>query len=235
MFPVTRWSMVRRAQDKEGAQSQRALSDLCQVYWSPLYSYIRRTGKSPHDAEDLTQAFFARLLEKDHLATAGQEKGKLRSFLLVMLKRFMCNEYERSQAAKRGGGREHISIDQELAEKRYQFEPPDEQTPEAIFDKHWALTLLDRVLETLRAEYEKAGRLETFEVLKDCLSWRSGENPYVDLAKQLDSTEGAIKAAVFRMRKRYRKILEEEIADTVAGQSEVDEELRHLMSVFQRG
>ena len=230
MFPRTRWTMVRHAQGEDPKASFDALTSLCQTYWPPLYAFVRRSGKSAHDAEDLTQAFFARLLEKDHLSTAGEEKGKLRSFLLVMMKRFMANEWERAQAQKRGGGMSHVSIDQEYGEAQFKLEPADDDTPE----RDWAMTLLDTVLKALQAEYEKSGRLKTFDALKDSLSWRSGDTSYVDIAADLECTEGAVKAAVHRMRKRYRKLLEEAIADTVDDEAAVQEELQYLVNVFQR-
>ena len=234
MFPRTRWTIVRHAQGEDPDASFDALTALCQTYWPPLYAFVRRTGASAHDAQDLTQAFFTRLLEKDHLATAGEEKGKLRSFLLVMMKRFMANEWERSQAQKRGGSVAHVSIDQEFGEAQFKLEPAHEDTPEHAFDRLWAMTLLDNVLKTLEAEYEKSGRLRTFEALKDSLSWRSGDTSYVEIAGQLECTEGAVKAAVHRMRKRYRKLLEEAIADTVDDEAAVQEELQYLVSVFQQ-
>ncbi len=233
-FPMTRWTIVRHAQGDNDTVAFEAMTSLCQTYWRPLYAFVRRSGKSPHDAEDLTQAFFARLLEKDHLATAGEEKGKLRSFLLVMLKRFMANEWERSQAQKRGGGTAHISIDQEIGEEHYKLEPPDEDTPETVFDRQWAMTLLDSVLDKLREEYTKSGRENVFEALKDSLSFRAGDTPYVDIAKELECSEGAVKAAVHRMRKRYRTLLESAIADTVESPDQVEAELKFLAGIFQR-
>lgn len=233
-FPLTRWTMVRRAQGDDQEAAFRAMSSLCQSYWMPLYAFVRRSGKNPHDAEDLTQAFFARLLEKDHLATAGQEKGKLRSFLLIMLKRFMANEWEKAKAQKRGGDTNHVSIDQEIGEAQFRIEPSDNETPESAFDRHWAKTLLDGVLSTLRSEYEKSGRLETYDALKDSLSWRTGDSSYAAIAEQLHCSEGAVKAAIYRMRKRYRTLLEEAIADTVDDEGDIQDELQYLISVFQK-
>ncbi|MFT4639339.1 MAG: RNA polymerase sigma factor (sigma-70 family) [Verrucomicrobiales bacterium] len=225
MFLQTRWTIVRHAQGDDPDAAFDALAALCQTCWAPLYAFVRRSGKSPHDAEDLTQAFFARLLEKDHLATVGEEKGKLRSFLLVLMKRFMANDWERGQAQKRGGGVIHVSMDQEFGEAQFKLEPADDDTPERAFDRLWAMTLLDNVRRAMQSEYEKSGRLRTFEALKNSLSWRSGDTSYSEIAKELECSEGAVKAAVHRMRKRYRKLLEKAIADTVSDEEAVQEEL----------
>lgn len=231
-FVTTHWSVVLSAQDKSSAQSAAALESLCRTYWYPLYAYARRAGHSPTNAEDLTQSFFARLLEKDYLQSAAQQKGKFRTFLLIALKRFLANEWDRQHAQKRGGYVPAISIDQQQAESRFAAEPSHNLQPDVLYDRQWALTLLDRAMNRLREEYVATGRTRLFEALRNLLVKDESSLPYADVAAQLKLTEPAVKMAVHRMRARYRDILHEEISQTVTSAVEVEEELRHLFAAF---
>ena len=229
-FAATRWTVVLTAGQSQSPQAGRALEELCRLYWYPLYAYVRRRGYESHEAEDLTQDFFARLLAKNYLADVDRAKGKFRSFLLVSLKHFLANEWDRAQAEKRGGGHTIISLD---AETRYRQEPKDELSADKLLDRQWAIALLDQVLDRLGAEYGDAGKIEVFEQLKVTLTGASAAIPYAAVAVKLGTTEGAVKVAAHRLRQRYRKLLREEIAHTVASPAEVDEEIRHLFAAFQ--
>jgi RNA polymerase sigma-70 factor (ECF subfamily) len=213
------------------AGGRESLARLCQSYWFPLYAYVRRRGYSPEDAQDLTQAFFARLMEKNWIAAADQTKGRFRSFLLSAMKHFLADEWDRERAQKRGGGR-LLSLDLATAEAQYSHEPIDAETPERIFERRWALTLLDQVLVRLRSEYEREGKSALFAALHPSLVGERTEQPYAELARSLDSSEAAIKSAVFRLRQRYRQLLREEIAGTLGDNDSVEEELRHLFAVL---
>jgi RNA polymerase sigma-70 factor (ECF subfamily) len=213
-------------------QAGRALEELCRAYWYPLYAYVRRRGHSPHEAEDLTQEFFARLLAKNYLADVDREKGKFRSFLLASLKHFLANEWDRARAAKRGGGQPHLSLDVQTAETRYRSEPADDLTPEKLLERQWALALLDQVLARLRAEFAADGQEKQFDELKVWLTEGKGATSYAAVAATLGTTEGAAKVAVHRLRRRYRELLREEISHTVATPAEIDEEIRHLFAAF---
>jgi RNA polymerase sigma-70 factor (ECF subfamily) len=231
-FVTTHWSVVRSAQDKESPRSAEALELLCRAYWYPLYAFVRRQNRSPHDAQDLTQAFFARLLEKDSLKAAAREKGKFRTFLLVAFKRFLANEWDRQHAQKRGGFIPVISIDQELAESRFTAEPADNAQPDLLFDRQWAVTLLSQTMDRLQEEYVATGRTTLFQSLRSVLAKDETALSYAEIARQLDLTEAAIKMAVHRLRLRYRELLKAEIAQTVSSPDEVEEEIRHLFSAF---
>lgn len=231
-FLTTHWSVVLSAQEKESPASRAALETLCQTYWFPLYAYARRFGHGAHDAQDLTQAFFARVLEKDYLAAAAREKGKLRTFLLVAFKRFLANEWDRQHAQKRGGFAPVVSIDQPLAESRFASEPADHLQPDVCFDRQWALTLLERATSRLREEYVGSGRARLFEALSGVLIKDEQSLSYAQIAAQLHLTEAAVKVAVHRLRGRYRELLRAEIASTVSSPEEIEEEIRHLFSVF---
>jgi RNA polymerase sigma-70 factor (ECF subfamily) len=227
-FVTTHWSVVLTAAGKDTTRAHEALSCLCETYWYPLYAYVRRRGHSPEDAQDLTQEFFARLLEKHWLARADREKGKFRSFLLMAMKRFLANEWEKARALKRGGYMRLVPFQFDTAETRYSREPADASTPEQVFEKQWALTLLQSVLQRLRASYAQDGKGKLFETLEPCLIGSRETQPYAALATQLGMTEGAVKMAVSRLRERYRTCLKDEIAKTVATPADVEEELRHL-------
>jgi RNA polymerase sigma-70 factor (ECF subfamily) len=205
------------------------LAALCQTYWYPLYAYVRRQGYQANDAQDLTQAFFARLLEKHYLHTADPDRGRFRSFLLIAFKRFLSKERDRGRTKRRGGGLKLLSLDFEAGEKQYRLEPAHEITAEKIYEQRWALTLLDRVFARLREEFDQAGKQTEFNSLKTYLTGEIGTPSYQEAGVELRMTEGAVKVAVHRLR-RYRDLIREEIAQTVAGQEEVDEELRHLFA-----
>lgn len=230
-FVTTHWSVVLRAGHADSTNAHEALSELCRIYWYPLYSYVRRQGQKPHDAEDLTQAFFARLLEKNYVAGAQQAKGRFRTFLLTALKRFLANEWDRQHARKRGGFLALVSIDASSAESRLSAEPIHDVTPEVLFERQWARTLLDQVMSRLREEYAVTGRATLFEQLRPCLA-KNGGRPYAELATRLGVTEAAVKMAVQRLRARYRGILREEIGRTVSSPEEIEEEISHLFAAF---
>jgi RNA polymerase sigma-70 factor (ECF subfamily) len=231
-FVTTHWSVVLSAQEKDSAHAVKALETLCSTYWYPLYAYVRRAGRSPHDAEDLTQEFFARLLQKDYLQSVAREKGKFRTFLLVALQRFLANEWDRQHAQKRGGFAPVVSIDQELAESRFTAEPAHSLQPDVLFDRQWAMALLERTMSRLQEEYVVTGRAALFEFLRGCLGKDESALSYAEIAARLNLTEAAVKMAVQRLRARYREILRAEIADTVASPEEIEEEIRHLFSTF---
>jgi RNA polymerase sigma-70 factor (ECF subfamily) len=215
-------------------RAHAALANLCQTYWYPLYAYVRRRGHSPEDAQDLTQAFFARLLEHNWVGQADQQKGRFRSFLLSAMNHFLADEWDKARAQKRGGGVLPIPLQFDTAETRYGHEPADNVTPEQNYERHWALTLLDTVLQRLRSEYEQEGKAELFAALHPCLVGDRTAQPYAELAMKLGVSEGAVKSAVHRLRQRYRQLLHDEIAQTVASPGEVDEELHHLFAVLAR-
>lgn len=231
-FQTTHWSLIAAAVGEPSEQSQVALADLCGVYWYPIYAYIRRHGRSAEDARDLTQAFFATLLEKDYLADADRERGRFRAFLLTAVARFASKERDKAAAQKRGGGRAALSLDFDSGERRYQHEPVDDWTPERIFARRWALTLLDRTLATLRKDHAEAGKLPLFEALKVFLTGEAGP-PLRQVAEKLGMTEGAVKVAIHRLREKYRESLRAEIAQTVATQEDVDDELAFLLAALR--
>jgi RNA polymerase sigma factor (sigma-70 family) len=200
--------------------------------WYPLYAFVRGQGHSPPDAQDLTQEFFARLIGKQYLARIQREGGRFRSFLLTALKRFLANEWDRARAQKRGGRQTLLSIDADSAETRYRLEPAHELTPERIYERHWAQTLLEQVLARLREEYRAAGKGELLERIQASLSQPRGAVPYAQIANQLGMTEAAVKMAVQRLRAHYRERLRAEIAHTVTEPSEVEDEIRHLFATF---
>jgi RNA polymerase sigma factor (sigma-70 family) len=228
-FAVTRWSVVLAARGDEPA-AREAMEYLCTNYWYPLYAFVRRRRHDPHDAHDLTQAFFARLLEKGWLDGVAREKGKFRSFLLAAMKHFLANERDRDRAIKRGGGRAIISLDAQTAESRYATEPQDGATPEKIFDRRWALTLLEQVLSRLRVEMAAGGKEALFEELKATLAGE--QSAYARIGQRLGMTEGAVKVAAHRLRQRYRELIRDEIGQTVDNEKDIDEELRDLMSAL---
>ena len=221
------------ARDKQWPQSDIALEKLCRAYWYPLYAYVRRCGRTKEDAEDLTQAFFARLLEKNFLDAAEQERGRFRSFLLVALKRFLANEWDRSRAQKRGGGQTHVPLDTEFAERKFQTEfMAEEISPDRAYERRWALTLLEQTMARLRAEFEQSGKINEFEQLKIFLTADKREIPYTTVADELKMNENALRVAVHRLRKRYRELFREEIAHTLAEGEDIDTELRYLLAVL---
>jgi DNA-directed RNA polymerase specialized sigma24 family protein len=231
-FATTHWSVVVAAGQCRSPDSQGALATLCEAYWYPLYVYIRRRGYGAEDARDLTQAFFAQLLEKQTLQVADRQRGKFRSFLLASLNHFLANEGRRTQAKKRGGGQKPFSLDLQSGENRYRNEPFHQWTAEKIFERRWALTVLEQALCALRNESVAAGKLPLFEQLKFFLGGSGGSLPYSELAVRLGTTEGAIKVAMHRLRRRYGELLRAEIAQTVAEPDQIDEELRHLFTAL---
>lgn len=232
VFATTHWSVVLTAGRTDTVQANVALAKLCQTYWYPLYAYVRRRGYSAHDAQDLTQGFFARLLERQSLAQAYPNRGRFRSFMLGVMNHFLSDEWTRAQAQKRGGGVTFLPLQFETAETRYGHEPADNSSPEQRYERRWALALLEEVLQRLTDEYKQDGRSELFAELNPCLVGERTVQPYAELAVKLGVSEGTVKSAVHRMRQRYRQILREEIAHTVDGPAEVDDELHHLMSVL---
>jgi RNA polymerase sigma-70 factor (ECF subfamily) len=229
-FPTTRWTLVVAAGDPHRKEARSALTSLCENYWYPLYAYLRRRGYPADQAQDLTQEFFTRLLEGRYLDRADPNKGRFRYFLLSSLKYFVADEKDRERALKRGGG-QLVSLEFSLGEERYQREPAHDETPEKIFERRWALMVIDRVVEKLRSEFIQHGRPEHFERLKVFLLGRS-DAPYVALARELNISEGALKVAIHRLRKRYRELFRQEIADTVADPADVESELRYLATVL---
>ena len=216
---------------QDSSQSDAALARLCQAYWYPLYVFIRRQGQASEDAQDLVQGFFARLLEKDYLKGADQEKGKFRSFLLLAFKRFSANEWDRANRLKRGGGAEIVSLDAET-ESRYLAEPVDDLSPEKAYERQWALTLIEQAVKRLEAEYSSAGKAALFDELSICVSGEKPRDSYAEIGRRLGTSEGTVKVMVHHLRQRYRQLLREEIANTVANSEEIEQEVQHLMTVF---
>jgi RNA polymerase sigma-70 factor (ECF subfamily) len=230
-FATTHWTVVLHAGCSDTARAQEALAQLCQIYWYPLYAYVRRRGYSPEDAEDLTQGFFARLLELNSLADVRRQKGKFRSFLLASLNHFLSDELDRAHAQKRGHG-QVISLDTNAAETRFGREPADTLTPEKLFERQWAMTLLETVVRRLQREYECDGKGPLFMALRFSIIGGKSDVPYRQLAKEVGLSEDALRVAVHRLRQRYRQTLRDEIAQTVATSAEVDDEIRHLFQAL---
>jgi RNA polymerase sigma factor (sigma-70 family) len=232
-FHTTRWSVVLDAQGRAAGDSMRSLEALCRQYWPPLYAYARYRGVAPQDAEDLTQEFFARLLEKEWLAAVKRECGRFRTFLLMAFKRFMANEWDRSQARKRGGGREVISLDLDTAESLVVRNAASMSVPaETLYEKRWALTLMETVMRRLKAEHEEGGRIAEYELLKPSLTADRGEIGYDELARALGMEPASARSAVHRLRKRFREVFREEVAGTVAAPAEVDAEMRAVIAAL---
>jgi RNA polymerase sigma factor (sigma-70 family) len=232
VFVTTRWTVVVTARETASPESSEALESLCRAYWYPLYAYARRLGRQPADAQDLTQEFFARLLEKRWLASADREKGRFRTFLIVAFKRFLANEWDRAHREKRGGHATHFSLDTDIAEARYIAEPASEMPADCVYERRWALTLLDTAMRRLRAEFVHGGRAAEFDWLKACLTADKAGFAYADLAHDLGTSEGAARVAVHRLRRRFREVFREEVAQTVAAAEDVDEEMRHLLAAL---
>jgi RNA polymerase sigma factor (sigma-70 family) len=230
-FATTRWTIVMKASRESTPGSREALSRLCEIYWPPLYSFARRQGHGVEQAQDLTQAFFARFLEKHDVQDADPARGRFRSFLLSSFKHFLANEYDRERAKKRGGGQVMIALEVDAAEARYSAEPADKLTPEALFEQQWAHGLVDRVTNMLRADLVKAGKEASFEQLKDLLMGEKEPGGYASIARALGTTEGAVKVTVHRLRRKFRDLLRAEIAATVADDGEIEDEIRYLMAI----
>jgi RNA polymerase sigma factor (sigma-70 family) len=231
-FTTTHWSMVLAAGDADSPQVHTALAQLCRTYWYPLYAFVRRKGHSAHDAQDLTQGFFAFLLEHHLVARADRQAGRFRSFLLGSFKHFLAHEYERATALKRGGGQAVLSLDEFDPEERYALEPFDASTPETIFDQRWALQQIENALSRLRADYASSGRRPLFDLLKDYVWGDKNALTLAEIANRLDLTEEAVKKSVQRLRQHFRESLRTEVAHTVATPDQIDEELRHLRAAL---
>jgi len=231
-FATTHWSMVLAAGSPESTRYQEALEELCRTYWFPLYAFLRRRGCDTHQAEDYIQAFFARMLEKHSLNAVDVKPGKFRSFLLASLKNFVANEIDRVQAQKRGGGRTILNLDFGNAERQYISEPSHEMSPEKLFEKSWAITVLEHAMNQLEAEFASSKKLSLFDHLRVYLTAEADVIPYREVAIQLEMTEGAVKMAVHRLRTRYRDLLREKVAQTVAAQEQIDEEIHELLAVL---
>ncbi len=231
-FATTHWSIVLAARDHDSPQSREALAALCASYWYPLYAYIRHQGYDANQAEDFTQEFFARFLEKDFLGVVNPEKGKFRSFLQACVRHFLANERDKPRAQKRGGGRRVLSLDFSNAEHQYRLEPSHALTPEKLYERQWALTLLDQVLARLQDEWLRSGRGQVFDLLKGFLTGEDRTTSYEQVARAVRMTPGAVKVAVHRLRGRYRELLRGEIARIVDDPADVDDEIRNLFTAL---
>jgi RNA polymerase sigma factor (sigma-70 family) len=228
-FDTTQWSLVLAAGGDDSAQARTALATLCETYWYPLYAYIRRRGTDAEDARDLTQAFLTSLIERRDFKHLDKTRGRFRAFLLASVQHFLANDAAHRHAQKRGGGATTLSLDLDSAEGRYRVEPAESATPETLYERRWALTVIDRVLARLRHEFETQGRGREFDALKACLLGETPPGGYARLAETIGSTEGAVKVAVHRLRRRFQTELKRDIAETVSGAEEVDDEIRYLI------
>jgi RNA polymerase sigma-70 factor (ECF subfamily) len=232
-FVTTQWSQVQRAKEGEDTEARHALETLCQTYWQPLFAFIRRQGYSPEEAQDLTQAYFAELLEKDVLQVVDPSAGRFRSFLLASLKNFLSHEREREGALKRGGGTVTFSLEAATEQMPAAAEDDQKLSPDQAFERQWALTVLDRSLERLRLAADESNATGQFERLKPFLTGQESTMPYSEVGEELGMTEGAVKTAVYRLRKSFGGMLRAEIAETVVDPSDIDDEIRHLLTVVQ--
>jgi RNA polymerase sigma-70 factor (ECF subfamily) len=232
-FTTTHWSVVLAAGQVASAQSDLALAKLCEMYWYPLYAYVRRRGYGPEDAQDLTQSFFARLLQKNYVQQADQQRGKFRTFLLSALSHFLADEWDRAHRLKRGGEQIFVSFDAAAAEERYRLEPADLQDPAKLFERRWATTLLERAVSRLEQEFAERNQGKLFQGLRAFLVGDQGDATYVEAAPSLGLTPAAMKMAVSRMRARCRELLREEIAQTVSSPQEAEEEYRALVAALR--
>jgi len=231
-FVSTHWSIVLAAGRSDKDRARQALEHLCRVYWYPLYAFVRRGGYCAEDARDLTQEYFARLIEKRSFSKVDREKGRFRSFLLASLKHFLANEWDKARAHKRGGGCDIVPLDALSAEERYRLEPADQWSADKIFTRRWAAALLDQVMCRLQNEWNEAGKGKLFHALKETLDGEKSASSYAGIAARFDMTEGAAKVAAHRLRRRYRELLRLEIAQTVALRGQIDEEIRDLFEAF---
>lgn len=231
-FSTTHWSLVLSAGEAGTPAAREAVERLCEAYWYPVYAYVRRRGYAVEDARDLTQAFFTRLLEKNDLRAADPARGRFRSFLLSAVRHFLANESDWRTALKRGGGHAMLSLEMDSGEHRYTREPPDQVDPERIFERRWAMEMLERALERLKSDYTRAGDIKLFDALRTCLIDTTSSPSYREIAANLAMSEGAIGVAVHRLRRRYGAALRQEVAQTVSG-VDVDDELRHLLHALR--
>jgi RNA polymerase sigma-70 factor (ECF subfamily) len=234
-FNTTHWSVVLAVSQSDSPRAQQALAKLCQTYWYPLYAYVRRRGYSAPDAQDLTQAFFEQLLERRSLTNAAPELGKFRSYLLTAMKHFLASEWKHGTAQKRGGGAQMLSLDWARAAERFDLEPATHASPDKLFEKQWAVTVLGDVLNRLEREYRNENKAELFTALKQTLMGQRETQPYAELARQLGMSESAVKVTVHRLRKRYRELIHDEIANTLGDPTEVEAEMRYLFHVLAGG
>jgi len=232
-FPPTRWTVVLASGQSNSTHARQALEALCQTYWAPTYAFLRRKGHSREDAQDLTQGFFLHLLEKSALGKVNPSKGRFRSFLLVSVKNFLANEWDKANARKRGGGQVFVPFDTQLAEAGVGLPAAAQDTAEKAFERRWALTVLDVVLARLRAEHVRSGKTALFEALKSALSGEGRSVPYAEVAARLGLSEGSLRVAVHRLRQRYRELLREEIGHTVSTPAEIDDEIRALFAALE--
>jgi RNA polymerase sigma factor (sigma-70 family) len=232
VFATTLWTAVLQAGAEENTAAANALECLCKAYWYPLYAYVRRQGHSPEDAEDLTQEFFVRMLERKYLRLADQKRGRFRTFLLTSLKHFLINEWTKANRAKRGGGSTHFSLDTTLTEPRFLAEASDGRSPDKAFDRRWATIVLERALDLLEGEFATEGRASLFTLLKPSLTGDENEISYADIARQLGMSEANVKVTAHRLRRRYREALREEIGRTVDTASAIDAEMQDLMAAL---
>jgi RNA polymerase sigma factor (sigma-70 family) len=232
-FTTTHWTVVREAGQAGSPGASEALELLCRNYWYPLYAFVRRGGSSQHDAQDLTQAFFARFLEHKYVGLADQSRGKFRTFMIRSLKHFLANEWNKERADKRGGRSSTISFDEADAENRYLLERADHTSPDKLYDKRWAMSLLEAVLKRLRGEFSAAGKSQLFDGLKVSAWGEASDISYAELGQKIGMAEGAVKVAAHRLRQRYRELLRMEVARTVDSETEVDEELRYLARILR--
>jgi len=232
LFLTTHWSVVLAARDKCAPGCAEALEALCRTYWYPLYAFVRGSGYSPPDAQDLTQGFFEKLLAKDYLRVVAPEKGRFRTFLKMALKRYLVHEWERAKAEKRGGGQSVLSFDTDLAERQFQTQFSHALAPDQIYDRQWALTLLAETGNRLEREFSSAGKVDELKALKQYLTAERGQIPYAQIASTLKLTEGAVRVATHRLRKRFRELFREVVTETVSEAAEVDEELRHVIAAL---
>jgi RNA polymerase sigma factor (sigma-70 family) len=231
-FATTRWTVVLAAGRDHSPQADLALEELCRAYWYPLYAYIRRQGRSKEDAEDLTQTFFARFLEKNYLKGLSSDKGRFRAFLLAALKHFLANEWDRANRQKRGGGATLLSLDWQSADERYHIDPADNLGPDKLYDRTWAVTLLERVITRLRNECAAEGKAQLFQHLRAFLMLGADAIPYAQAAAELGLSEGAVRTSVHRLRRRYRELLREDVAQTLTESGQIEEEIRALLNAF---
>lgn len=231
-FVTTSWTNLMLARQEGSPEAGEALERLCATYWYPLYVYVRRTGQSAEDAEDLTQAFFTQVLEKNYLGAADRKKGKFRSFLLAALNHFLCNEWDYRKAAKRGGGKPMLSLDEKTPEDRYLLEPSTDLSPEVIYENRWAHTVLEQALRRMEEEYASPKKRRQFEALKPFLTEEAGPAGYAAVAEELGMNPNSVAVTVHRMRQRFGELVREEVGRTVARPEEVDSEMRHLCDVL---
>ena len=231
-FETTHWTVILEARDQREPSAGKALESLCATYWYPLYAFVRRQGASSHEAEDLTQEFFRRFIQRNGLASVRPAAGKFRSFLLVCLKNFLANQRERSQAQRRGGGRPVLTLNSDDAETRYSLEPADLLTPEKIFERRWAFTVIERTIQELNREYAREEKRALFEELQGFLPGGQGVTSRAELAASRGVTVGAIDVAIHRLRHRFGVLLREQVARTVSSEQEVEEEIRYLISIL---